>query len=45
MMQLKSGQMNQFFFIKRVGNVLKAVTAAKKPRRNMSTVVGGKAIT
>ena len=33
------------FCIKRGGNVLKAVTAAKKPRRNISTVVGGKAIT
>jgi hypothetical protein len=34
------------FCIKRGGyNVLKAVTAAKKPRRNIRTVVGGKAIT
>ena len=44
-MQLKSGQMNQFFFIKREGNVLKTVTADKKLRRNISTAVGGKAIT
>ena len=45
MMQLKSGQMNQFFFIKREGKVLKTVTADKKLRRNISTAVGGKAIT
>ena len=45
MMQLKSGQLNQFFFIKCGGNVLKTVTADKKLRRNISTAVGGKAIT
>ena len=33
------------FLQKRDGDVLRAVTMAKKPRRNISTVVGDKAIT
>ena len=35
----------QDFFSKRGGEVLKAATVAKQPRRNISSVVGGKAVT
>jgi hypothetical protein len=33
------------FFVKRGGDVLKATEIAKKPRRNISSVIAGKAIT
>jgi hypothetical protein len=33
------------FFAKRGGDVLKATEIAKKPRRNISSVIAGKAIT